>query len=235
MKIALCFSGQLRNVKSTFEKWYLPNVLEPNAHHEIDVFVHSWFDRNTVGGVFYAANEVPNSVVACDPIPTDIVQQVYDLYNPVKFQLQKQLVFDEKNYNTRRLHGAVPQNGLSRLYSIKQSILSKLQHEEEHNFKYDVVVSTRFDFTLKQPFLFDLVKERGVYHPGFSPHGFNVCYAMGDTESMNQYALLYDCVDEVFNSGIHWCDENLANKFCELYNIPVYDFRILNGLNRGNV
>lgn len=235
MKVALCFSGQLRNVKSTFEKWYKPNVLDPNSHHDIDVFVHSWFDKNTVGGILYAANEVPNSVVACDPIPTDIINQLYEIYNPVKCVLQKPLTFDEKNYNTRRLHGAVPQNGLSRLYSLKQSVLLKLEHEEEHNFKYDLVISTRFDFTFKKPFLFDLVTNRGVYHPGFSPHHFNVCYAMGDSDSMNTYAGLYDHVDDVFNTGIHWCDENLANKFCEMCGIPVYDFAVPNGLNRGGV
>lgn len=235
MKIALCFSGQLRNVKSTFDNWYKPNVLEPNKHHEIDVFVHTWYNNETVGTVYYAANEVPNSVVASDSIPENIIQHVYDAYNPVRMELQRPIIFDEKNYNERRLHGAVPQNGLSRLYSLYRSVLLKVQHEQENNFKYDAVVVTRFDFTLKRPFLFDIVNKKGIYHPGFSPHGFNVCYAMGDSESIDTYATLYHHVDEVFNTGIHWCDENLAKRFSQMCNLPVYDFNVENGLNRGTI
>ena len=137
MRIALCFSGQLRNVKSTFDKWYKQNVLDVNQHHQIDVFVHSWFDKNSVGSVYYAANEIPNSVQGSDPLPENVIQQVYDCYNPIKFELQHQKTFDEKNYNDRRLHGAVPQNGLSRLYSIRRSIMLKLDYELENDFKYE--------------------------------------------------------------------------------------------------
>lgn len=234
MRVALCFSGQLRNVKSTFDGWYKPNVLEPNAHHDIDVFVHSWYDKNTVGNIYHAANEIPNSVQACDPIPENVVQQVYDLYDPVEFHLERQLMFDEKNYNTRRLHGAVPQHGLSRLYSIFQVLSLKVNYEKTHDFTYDVVACARFDFTFKQPFSFDIVTQpNAIYHPGYSPHGFNVCYAMGDSESMNKYGMLHRYVDDVFNTGISWCDENLAKKFIEMAGMQSIDFNVLNGLNRG--
>ena len=233
MRVALCFSGQLRNVKSTFDKWYKQNVLDVNQHHQIDVFVHSWFDKNSVGSVYYAANEIPNSVQGSDPLPENVIQQVYDCYNPIKFELQHQKTFDEKNYNDRRLHGAVPQNGLSRLYSIRRSIMLKLDYELENDFKYDVVACARFDFTFKEPFLFDIVTHNAVYHPGYSPHGFNVCYAMGRSQIMDTYASLYDNVDTVFNTGIHWCDENLARRFLQMCDIPAVDFKILNGLNRG--
>lgn len=233
MKIAICFSGQLRNIQSTFLNWYKPNVLDVNQDHEIDIFVHSWFDKNTIGSVHYAANRVPNSVVASDPVPEDIIQQMYGAYNPIATILQKPKTFDEKNYNERKLPDAVPAHGLSRLYSIFRSVQLKAQYEAENNFKYDVVACARFDFMFKEPFKFDLVNEPGIYHPGYSPHGFNVCYAMGDTDSINQYALLYQNVEIVYNTGIAWCDEILANTYLNMCGIPVYDFKTLNGINRG--
>lgn len=234
MRVALCFSGQLRNVKSTFDGWYERNVLQPNKEHEIDVFVHSWYDNNTVGNVYHAANEIPNSVVASDPIPENVVQQVYDLYNPVEFHLERPRVFDEKNYNNHRLHGAIPQNGLSRLYSLYRVMSTKVSYELDNKFTYDVVACARFDFTFKEPFNFNIVQQpNAIYHPGYSPHGFNVCYAMGNSTAMNTYGQLYNYVDDVFNTGIPWCDENLARTFIQMTGMKSIDFHVLNGLNRG--
>lgn len=234
MRIALCFAGQLRNVRSTFDRWYKPNVFEVNKEHQIDVFVHSWFDNQTVGKVHYAANRNPNSVIASEPVPEDVIGQIYTTYNPIGLQLQHQKVFDEKNYNERKLIDAVPQNGLSRLYSIMRSVILKKEYEIENNFVYDVVACARYDFMFLEPFKFDVVVENGVYHPGYSPHGFNVCYAMGKSDVMDIYANLYTHVDTVYNTGIEWCDEFLAIKYLELCNIPTYSFDVQNNINRGN-
>lgn len=233
MRVALCFSGQLRNIESTYTHWYKPNVLDANEEHQIDVFVHSWFDNHTIGKVHYAANKVPNSVVASEPVPANVIQRIYDLYNPVEMILERPRTFDEKNYNERKLPDAVPAHGLPRLYSIAKSIELKSAYETEHNFTYDVVACARFDFTFKQPFNFNLVTSHGIYHPGYSPHGFNVCYAMGTSRSMDAYAGLYQHVDLVYNTGITWCDELLALRYIEMCKLPVYDFNVLNGINRG--
>ncbi len=233
MRIAICFSGQLRNIRSTYENWYKPNVIDANKHHDIDVFVHSWFDKNTVGSMHYAANRIPNSVIASEPVPHDVVQQIYDIYNPISVVLQRPQLFDEKHYNERRLPDAVPAHGISRLYSIFRSVQLKTQYETDHNFKYDVVVCARFDFAFNEPFSFDLVRSHGIYHPGYSPLGFNVCYVMGDSDSINRYSFLYHNVETVYNTGIDWCDECLAHTYLEMCGIPVYNFKVRNSINRG--
>jgi hypothetical protein len=233
MRVAICFSGQFRNVQSTFDRWYNPNVFDVNQEHQIDVFAHSWFDNQTVGKVHYAANRNLNTVVASEPVPDNIIQQIYTIYNPIRLELQRQKTFDEKNYNERKLIDAVPQHGLSRLYSIMRSVLLKKEYEIENNFVYDVVVCTRYDFMLMEPFAFDIVTDEGVYHPGHSPHGFNVCYAMGKSKIMDFYANLYSHVDTVFNSGIEWCDELLAIRYLEMRGIPTFNFNIRNNINRG--
>lgn len=233
MRVAVCFSGQLRNVKSTFDGWYQQNVLAPNNHHRIDFFGHSWFDKETIGTIHYAANRNPNTVVASDPVPENVVQDIYKLYNPVVLQLQHQKYFDEKNYNERRLPDAVPQNGLSRLYSLMRSVQLKKQYEVENGFEYDVVACARYDFMFLEPFRFDMVVNDVVYHPGYSPHGFNVCYAMGKSKIMDIYANLYTYIDTVFSTGVYWCDELLTMKYLELCGIPVQSFDVRNNINRG--
>ena len=90
MRIAICFSGQLRNVKSTFEDGYKPNVLDVNSHHQIDVFGHSWYDKTTIGTTYMAANRERNSIKAADAVPEGIIQTVYDCYDPIILVLQKQ-------------------------------------------------------------------------------------------------------------------------------------------------
>lgn len=232
MKIAFCFSGQLRNVYSTYEQWFRPNVIDVNKEHDIDFFGHSWFDKNSVGSVYKAANRVRDAVDANAPVPHNIIQQIYDCYNPVAIKLQRQVEFDEKDYNDRKLPDAVPLNGLSRACSIFKVAELKRQHETDNNFVYDVVVFTRYDFQLKEPFNFSMVKEQAVYHPGYSPHGFNVCYAMGPSQIMDYYSALYPNIDKVYRSGVVWCDELLASGFLKLINVPTIDFHILNGINR---
>lgn len=232
MKIALCLSGQLRNVQSTYS-WFKSNVFDCNSSHIIDTFVHSWFDKNTIGNVHYAANHIPNSVIACDPIPDNVINQVYDSYNPIVFQLEHQKQFDEKNYNTRKLLDAIPQNGLSRLYSLYKSVKLKNYYEIENNIQYDLVMVTRFDLMLLAPVIFDNFINNGIYHPGNSPHGFNVCCVIGKSSDINVYSKLFNLVDDVFNTGIYWCDELLAIQHCNMQSLAIYDFNIPTKLNRG--
>lgn len=232
MRIALCFSGQLRNVGSTYGSWR-SNVLEPNAGHQIDVFGHSWFDNDTIGSVYYAANKEPTAFPASAPIPENVIQQVYDCYNPVKLVLERPQTFNADKYNERKLEDAVPQHGISRLYSLYQANRLKREYELQHKFRYDVVMCARYDFIIKEPLLFRRAPTRGIAHLGYSPHGFNVCHAMGDTESIDAYADLWFHYDAVYNSGATWADELIALKYLEGINMPIYDVSIPNGLNRG--
>jgi hypothetical protein len=118
------------------------------------------------------------------------------------------------------------------LYSIYQANLLKRQYEKDNNFTYDIVVCTRYDFKLLKPMLFDwvTVDKPGIYHPGGSP--FNVCCAMGDSTSANQYAELYLNYDMIYRMGTTWVDEFLAKDYLNYNGIEVYDMHIPNGLNR---
>lgn len=233
MRVAICFSGQLRNVQSTHERWIKPNVIDANAEHQIDFFVHSWYDNTTVGTAYTASNNT-DVVVTSKPVPDDIIQQIYTCYNPISVELERPIKFDARDYNERRLSGAVPENGISRLWSLWKANQLKKEYEAMHQFQYDVVACARFDLGYLRPFSFNLVREKGIYHPGHSPHGFNVCYAMGDSQSINQYTNLLLDYDKVYRSGVTWADELLASGYLNMLTIPIYDCDIPTQINREN-
>src|ERR1035441_1612720 len=142
MRIALCFSGQLRNVRQTYEQYYLPHIIQPNKHHQTDVFVHAWYDKSTVGHTFITAGEG----VGSHPTPANVLQDMYEIYNPVSTMLQHQVHFDELNYNERRYPSIKPRFTLSKMYSGWAANQLKLNYELSHGFKYDVVAVARFDW-----------------------------------------------------------------------------------------
>jgi hypothetical protein len=212
-----------------------PNLFDANAEHQIDVFVHSWYDADTPGTLYYAANDNPTFQKATDPIPSNVIQQLYDNYNPVRLELERPRTFDVKRYYERRMVDAIPENGMSRLYSINRVLHNCRSYAYDAGFTYDVIVNTRYDFILNSPVKFDSVVESGVYHPGFSPHGFNVCFAMGKSNDMGWYGKLYGMVDAIFNTGVTWCDELLTVQHLKLLDIPTHNLHIPNGINRGTV
>jgi hypothetical protein len=229
MRIALCFSGQLRNVKQTYEQYWLPNVLTPNAHHQIDTFVHSWYDKSTTGTSFVTAG----GGIGSHPTPANVIQDIYDIYNPVTMVLQHQLPFDEKNYNDNKYPMIIPKFTLSKMYSSWMCNQLKSVHEGSQNQRYDVVAVARFDWAFQQPVLFDAVTTPGVYHPGLNPHGINVGFVMGDSTSIDRYNMLFHDVQSVYDAGVPFCDEILAQAYLGHLNIPIHNLQTPSTINRG--
>jgi hypothetical protein len=229
MRVAICFSGQLRNVRTTFEQFYRPHVLEPNQHHEIDTFVHAWYDRDTIGQSLITAG----GGVGSTPVPGNVIQEVYEYYNPKTTLLQHQLPFDERNYNDNKYPMIKPKFTLSKMYSGWMSNQLRLDYETKFGFKYDVIAVARFDWAFLQPIHFDFVTRPGIYHPGLNPHGINVGYIMGDDSSINTYSNLFYDVQRVYDTGVSFCDEILAEAYLTRQNIPIFNFATPTTINRG--
>ena len=229
MRVALCFSGQFRNVRQTYEQYWLPQILQHNAHHHIDVFVHSWYDKTTAGQTFMTAG----GGVGSHATPDNVIQDIYELYNPVAMSLMQQLSFDERNYNDNKFPMIIPRFTLSKMYSAWACNQMKARHEVDHQFRYDVVAVARFDWAFQQPVFFDKVTQPGIYHPGLNPHGINVGYVMGDSPSVDLYNELFWKVQSVYDMGVPFCDEILAEAYLNLIGIPVHSFFTPSTINRG--
>ena len=232
MNIALCMSGQLRNVTDSFSKSIQSNLFDCNREHTINTFVHAWYDNTTVGTVYYASNDDPLHSPIGPPVASSVVSDMYACYNPVKTLLQSQIIFDDHMYTDRRMPGAIPRNGMSRLYSMYQCNKLKSDHEQENGFEYDIVINTRFDVILHAPIIFITLHNLHIHHLGYTSHGFNPLFVYGHSGTMNEYCTLYHYIAEVYASGIRWCDEYLADTFLKMRNIPIEDDAISTSLNR---
>ena len=178
MKIALCLSGLIGNA----EKWLNGSELDYNYGYQyikdsildfgnVDVFIHSY--------------------------SIDHEQGLKDLYKPVKSIFEENPDF--------KLRGEISKEDLptpyayclkSMWFSRKRAVELAREHEAENNFKYDLVLLTRFDIALFKKFEFDKYDTSKLYIAGpimsaKLPDGRVVPYKINDMYFMANSDLLY--------------------------------------------
>ena len=135
-RVALCFNGLAggKNDKGLPVDWQLAvdhfkeNIINLQVH-EVDVFFHTW--------------------------STEAELELVELYEPKKYMVQKQIDFDSlaTKFN-KRVHSDVPRHFhsiMSRWYSNEKVLRLKSDYEKEHGFKYDYVMTSRFDVAWLRP------------------------------------------------------------------------------------
>lgn len=223
MRIALCFAGQPRNVESTYHSSIKPHLFDPNTHHDIDVFVHTWYEQKQEGQPYINAGNHPCSI----PVPSDVLNTIYRLYDPVKMVVQR----PARIYYPTEWDAAVgsytirPEYSISRMFSTKEVI------EMTEVGEYDVIGIGRFDSAVQQPILFDELNKPAIFDLGFAPHGINILWMFGNSEVMLKYAQLPMRIPEILNDGIPFCDEYLIKHFLHKENIPLIPLNISAHIN----
>ena len=127
MKVALCLSGKVGNTlgKSGDHPSEARVLVKGHEHYQrhiidkndVDVFVHCW--------------------------DTNLKDDIEQLYQPRKSQYQEQIIFkvpDHVSGDTSRKN-----NHYSRWYSNHRVNQLREEYELENEFKYDIVMTTRFD------------------------------------------------------------------------------------------
>jgi len=198
MNVALCISGQPRNVQVVYPHIY-ENLIEPN---NADVFIHSWIDSNLIGHRPVSAG----GVIASDIIPDDIDKIILDLYQPTNHIFEPQIEFDGSRYEERKYPQIKPRSSISQRYSVFQSIQLALTHNN-----YDCIIRVRFDWAIASPIEvidFDLSR---LTCPDDCPHytGINDQFAFANADIMACYGNLYHNLDTLYDRGVPFCDEIL--------------------------
>jgi hypothetical protein len=114
----------------------------------------------------------------------DVSLKLQSLYNPMKFIEEPSIDVDEVG------------NFGSMLYSIMMANELKKQHEIENNFRYDLVIKTRFDLIFHEHSRFPLtpILPRTIYSAGgnvginntdYEHHGISDLIFWGDSQSMD--------------------------------------------------
>jgi len=141
MKIAVCFSGQIRTGIENY-----PNIKEffGELYDDCDFFIHTW--NFTEYKTYNCSN------IASRPIIESVekFEEIKKLYSP------KKMIVDIKHigYETAEKYGIQPL-----WYSFWKSVELKKQYELENNFKYDYVIKLRPDLVLNHHTCDDLIKE----------------------------------------------------------------------------
>lgn len=220
-RVALCFSGQIRNLDKGYEYIY-KNVIQPNLEDcQLDVFMHIFFEQADIGKTFIAANGTHiNAAVK----PT-AVSDIYKYYNPQKVLFEKPIDFDEKDYREHKPEVIVPLYSLRKNYSLKRAMELKAEHEVQNGFIYDYVMTLRTDLGINNPIVFkefnpDIVSnsEYGV-HEGY---GIDPTHAVMGGKLADAYGTFFDHMDQYYREGIRFCDEPMFHRHLELRNIPFH-------------
>lgn len=200
MKIALCFSGMLRNFEVTYPsiKKYLLDT------HSPDVFFAGYPNKK---GLEYCKDKF------------------IELYNPKKMfiqeysdDLRKNICNNEEKYLIRTREETKINNFLSQIYNIKICDNLRQQYENENNFQYDVVIRTRLDVFYFKKFEeeeLNLAKSGNILIPTewdfkeVNPVGVSDSFAMSNSINMTKYASLYDNFDNYFQQGVQMHPETM--------------------------
>jgi len=220
-RAAICFSGQLRNLESGYN-FIKPNIIDANKEDwDIDVFIHTWFEKKLFGYTYplWCGGNASSS------IPFDILDKVYDYYDPTKIMIEKQIDFHPPaKFETRKSSGITIKNSISKCYSIQKSIELKQKYEEENQFVYDLVQTVRTDLGFKSKINyndFDLnyynTSPWGV-HNGI---GVDVTQSIMNSQNADIYGSILEKIEYYWDSGTKFCDEHLFHRHLEEHNIPI--------------
>lgn len=184
MKVAICFSGQVRFFKKSFDliKKNLLDIYKP------DVFIHTWYSCAYEDKQF----ESTNCKISQGAYKIQDIVECIKLYAPVSTLIEEPKRFFSFGYNT------LENNLCSMLCSIHNSNDLKSNNELILGQKYDWVVRMRFDWALVQPLNLEQLDNTFVYIPDYisttsnpnNPH-VNDQLAIGSSQNMDIYAESY--------------------------------------------
>jgi hypothetical protein len=191
MKIALCFSGQARAVKSGYE-YYKQNLLD---HYDVDVFFHTW---NFSG-----------------------MQEMVDLYKPVSYQNEEQFTTDAdtKYTNTPNIIKHPPRYTYYMLHSMNEC--KKLMEKSNIKYDWVIKTRTDFALNVNIPFTeldnrnLYIPNCRMVPERDFG----NDQFAFSSQEIMMKYMSTFINMNKYYEAGAIFIGENLMQANLHEHNL----------------
>ena len=223
MKIALCLSGQPRDVDIIYP--ILKQTVIDN--NDVDAFVHTWWDPDDLSHHSVIPDRTHKTFAS------NSLKRIYELYQPKRMAHEKPK-FWTREYEIREkqleegpgwardVEGGLEEGKKylcnmtnSMWYSIMMSNLYKEQYAVENAIEYDYVVRCRFDFAPHGIINFPVLNLRDdeiLCHstglPYEMPHDW---FAIGRTEAMNAYAGTYHYINGIIKQSNEldgwWCNE----------------------------
>lgn len=205
MKIALILSGQFREAKHCY-KGFKENILDI---YNPDIFISTWTNPLNITPAGWYGNYQKDD---CS------LQDIIEMYNPKSIELE---TFDNDDYQTFKKMGdkldskinyeTRSSNVNAMWYKRHRANLLRKQFEELNNFKYDVVISSRFDLEILEPLSFELKGSELLIPIGFDwCQGISDLFAVGNSDTMNEYFDVYNLMEYYrLEKDVHACPESV--------------------------
>jgi hypothetical protein len=191
MKIALCFSGQARSVKSGYE-YYKKNLLDK---YDVDVYFHTW---------------------QCDEI-----KLFRELYKPVHYFHEKPLTNDADTRYTRTPNAQKypPRFTYSMFYSMSRvnQILknTNIDYDWVIRSRTDYALNVQIHFEELDKTKLYIPNCRMVPERDFG----NDQFAFGSLDTMVKYMSTFDNIDKYYDAGVQFIGEDLMQANLHEYNL----------------
>lgn len=156
MKLAVCYSGEARDIHSTYEN----HVRYIYQDHDVHIFIHTWESDGTTKTNPFKERGGWHSDISL--FSTD---EYVRRFRPYKLKIEKQSIACQDHRERR----------IAMFYGILQSY--KLIDNPE---QYDMVVRIRSDAVFDSPFQFESMRDRNTVYIPRLPDGFNVGWQPGD-------------------------------------------------------
>lgn len=228
MRVAICFSGQIRTWEKCYSTWFkFIERFKKEYNCEVDIFCHAW-DFNTAPHVVLCQNEdgeYPNGSyqnVEGLKISEEEKNRFLDIIKPKSFLFEDEEISSRKKDETyiegkkhRLMNGDAFMNWAgSQFYSIMRSCQLKKQYEYQNGFRYDLCFRMRYD-------LF------------FDDELINLFFVKDFIEKYDgELFKIYSCHNRPLKMGdIFWFSDSVSfNRICEFYRwIPILGTRMFNG------
>ena len=218
MKVAVVFHGHFRCFDKVWDsiKRNLLDVFEP------DVFAFAWTDSM---GHHLPPGETPDhenhpGYNLSDPVPVEYIESVKQRLQPKIFMLEPyskldgyfQELVDGWRYTTTYLQVPAgchrPKGCLSMVWSRSQIIKAVSEHERANNFKYDMIIVTRYDVYHSHPVFIERLNPSIVNaNGGGNWHPWDY-WTAGPSELIGRWGQQWDGMNELiainkFNTGPH--------------------------------
>lgn len=187
MKIAVCFSGLIRNYRD-----HVQNIIRHSLNDNTDVFIHTWQykDQKIKEAVSYFQYfHFTDTLKPLKLIIDDKEWEEFDIFNKWNIKKEHDTSHSASNY-------------ASMYYSILQSNSLKQIFEQKYNFTYDLVVRHRFDFSFKEKIDYSELDPNVLnLLPINRNDGYCDLWAAGNSKIMDIYSSVYN--------GFNECCENI--------------------------
>ena len=124
-------------------------------------------------------------------------------------------------FNSRKNNATIIENCSNMFYKIMRCNQLKIEHENKHNFKYDIVVRLRTDVVFQKPLIFSEDRDKI-----FIPHNCycgGLCdqFAYGPSDLMDKFCNLFTNIKECFEIAPEFHPEKLLKAHCDNFGLNI--------------